>query len=279
MSRAADQGTRSALRRGDRRVVGVAVMPVRAAPGHREERVTDWVSGEVVRALELRDGWVRARGPDGYEGWCPAAPLEGVGPDADEWAETATLVSLGTALPGLGRLPWGARARPGGDGGVEIPDGRVLRPADPDRIVPAAELPARRPADGPSLVRSALEWLDVPYVWGGRTELGVDCSGFVQSVFAVHGVALPRDSRDQRAAGGTGLARPVSGREPGLVPGDLLFFAPERRGITHVALSLGGWRIVHAASGNGRVSVDDLSADGPLSRLLAGSIEAATRRV
>jgi len=121
----------------------------------------------------------------------------------------------------------------------------------------------------------AKEWVGVPYGWGGRTELGVDCSGFVQALFGSLGVALPRDSRKQREVG-PDLRVPVPG---GIDPeaGDLLFFAPGGEAITHVALALGGWRILHASSSNGQVQEDDLLAGGALGRLLVDSIVARTR--
>ncbi len=128
---------------------------------------------------------------------------------------------------------------------------------------------------------SARAWEGVPYVWGGRTECGVDCSGFVQSVYGLHGVRLPRDSRDQRECGAgrePGAGRAPRGRDrDALLPGDLVFFAPEGHGITHVAVSLGGARILHAAASNGWVAEEDLEGDRPLARRLAASIVACTR--
>lgn len=281
MTGTADQVPESGLAPGDERVVPVAVAPVRASRGHRAERVSDWLLGEVVRVLEIEDGWVRARGPDGYEGWIPAGPLGASVVGAAEWRDTATLRSLGTPVAGLGRIPWGAWVRPLADGRIGLPDGRSVEPAEPDRILDPAGLSARCPRSGGAVARSALDWLGVPYVWGGRTELGVDCSGLVQAVFAAHGVPLPRDSHAQRDADPeAGVPVPaVDSGGAGLEAGDLLFFAPEGRGVTHVALALGGWKIAHAASTNGRVAVDDLASERPLSRLLAGSIVACTRLV
>jgi len=261
---------------GESRVIPVAVAPVRDEPAHQAERVTEWVLGETIRVEAVEGGWLRGTGPDGYAGWTPAAPLDRSVVDARDWAAAARLRSMGTALVdgGLGRLPWGARICPGGyAGAVELPDGTVAVAASPERIVDAPD--PGRPATAGALVMLAREWVGVPYGWGGRTELGVDCSGLVQGLFGILGVGLPRDSRQQREVGAD-LSLPVSG---GIGPeaGDLLFFAPEGGTITHVALALGGWRILHAASSNGQVQEDDLSADGPLGRVLADSIVARTR--
>ena len=95
-------------------------------------------------------------------------------------------------------------------------------------------------------------------------------------LFATHGIRLPRDSRDQAGTGdsleggeGDGVAEAR--------PGDLLFFAPEGRGVTHVALSEGGSRILHASSTRGCVAADDLASEDDLCGLLRSSRVAWTR--
>jgi cell wall-associated NlpC family hydrolase len=117
---------------------------------------------------------------------------------------------------------------------------------------------ARPPTDtteaSKKLITQAQKYLGMPYVWGARGQGGFDCSGFVGYVYQQLGYELPRVSRQQALVG---LA--VS---PGaLKPGDLLFFSerPHETRITHVALSLGGTRFIHAALGRGMVAYDDLT--------------------
>ena len=111
----------------------------------------------------------------------------------------------------------------------------------------------------------ALRWFGgAPYLWGGRTEWGVDCSGLVQAVYAARGLALPRDS-DQQSTAGEAVAPSATGA--GYAVGDLLFFA-ERERISHVALWAGAGRIVHSTLALGGVVSEDLFADTPrLARL------------
>ena len=107
--------------------------------------------------------------------------------------------------------------------------------------------------DGRSLVSTAQSYLGVPYVWGGNDAHGFDCSGFVGAVYARHGYRLPRVSRQQGRIGTPMHTLPLQ-------PGDLLFFAeiPGSTRITHVAMSIGGSRFIHAALGKGEVSYDSL---------------------
>jgi cell wall-associated NlpC family hydrolase len=101
---------------------------------------------------------------------------------------------------------------------------------------------------------------------------GVDCSGLVQAVLALHGMPLPRDSRDQARAG-----RPL-GTEPAAArPGDLVFFAWGGRPVSHVGIALGEGRLLHASETRGAVAVDDLGEEAPFARRLREGIVAVRR--
>jgi peptidoglycan DL-endopeptidase CwlO len=102
-----------------------------------------------------------------------------------------------------------------------------------------------------ALTKTALRYLGVPYVWGGESTSGVDCSGFVQTVFRRNGITLPRTADAQFEVG-----RRVSGS--GLQPGDLVFFQTYAEGASHVGIYIGDGQFVHASASNG-VRVDSLS--------------------
>ncbi len=256
-------------------LVRVLWAPARREPDHRTEMVTQWLCGERVTVVEQGEGWIRARGQDGYVAWLPEAAVT---PEpADDWLGTAAW-SLGACIDRPhGRrayLPWGARVRQPGEE-LLLPDGTTARALDPDVVVPAEGLVRRFPRDAGSIVATARSWIGVPYVWGGRTDTGCDCSGFVQAIYAVHGIMLPRDSRDQPEVGDRRPSAEISAGDLG--EADLVFFAPERAGITHVAIATGGTRFIHCSSTRGAVSVDDLASESVLENLLRESVVCVTR--
>jgi hypothetical protein len=239
--------------------------------------VTQWLCGERVRIFERQGEWVHASGEDDYAAWIPAsAAIMADAADAwlpDAWSLGVTILEADGAR---GYLPWGARVQREEGTLLALPSGTIVQPEDPTAIVPVDDLTDRFPPDAASIIKSARGWKGVPYLWGGRTNTGCDCSGFVQAVLAVHGVPLPRDSYQQ--AGPESPAAGFRASSPEFAPADLIFFAPEGKGITHVAMSTGGTGIIHCSATRGLVMEDDLAAEGELERMLRESIVAAITR-
>jgi len=266
----------SQLADSDSALIRVFWAPARAAADHRSEMVTQWLCGERIRVLERQEGWARALGEDDYEAWVPesaALASEAAYPwQADAW-------SLGVAVLGSdgarGYLPWGARVQRKEGNLLALPSGAIVQAEESAAVVPVDEMVDRFPPDPASIVETARSWKGVPYLWGGRTNTGCDCSGFVQAVFALHGINLPRDSSQQADPGVS--ASSFSPSDPEIRPADLIFFAPEGKGITHVAMSTGDMGIIHCSATRGMVMEDDLSAEGELERMLRESVVATTR--
>jgi hypothetical protein len=103
------------------------------------------------------------------------------------------------------------------------------------------------------LEKTALKYLHAPYLWGGKSPFGIDCSGFTQQVFKICGYSLPRDAWQQEKKG-----LMVEGL-PGILPGDLVFFKNDTGRINHVGIYLDGGRIIHAS---GKVRIDKLDEKG-----------------
>ncbi len=108
-------------------------------------------------------------------------------------------------------------------------------------------------ASASRVLGTADKYVGVPYVWGGTTPSGFDCSGFTQYVFAKQGVKLPRTSRQQAQVGAA-----IAPEWRAVAPGDLVMFAENDR-ISHVAIYAGHNRIIHSSSSGGGVRYDDLS--------------------
>ena len=146
-------------------------------------------------------------------------------------------------------LGFGGSGRPAGIPGR----GRESRSPSPSR--PSARIPsAPASASARRVLDTADDYLGTPYVYGGSTPKGFDCSGFVQYVFRHHDVTLPRTSR-QQAVVGERLPASVSS----LRAGDLMFFSQRGGGVVdHVAIYAGGSRIIHSSSSGGGVRWDDL---------------------
>jgi cell wall-associated NlpC family hydrolase len=126
-------------------------------------------------------------------------------------------------------------------------------PRPGDRPGGAISAPTGTRADAYAITSTALRLRGSPYRDGGDTPAGFDCSGFVQYVFARHGVTLPRQV-DEQSRIGEDIA-PTD-----LQPGDLLFFTTVAPGASHVGLSIGSDEFVHAPSERGVVRVERLSS-------------------
>jgi cell wall-associated NlpC family hydrolase len=255
-------------------IVTAAIAPLLREPQLSSARVSEVLHGETLEVLEQREEWLRVKVPDGYVAWL-AAGYVATGPAdwAGDWRERATARSLSADIvtaDGRRRLPTGARVALK-RGVVELADGqRGAVAAGSVRREQELRVEARHLA----LPELAQKWYGgAPYLWGGRTEWGIDCSGLVQAVYAARGVALPRDS-DQQFAQGREVA--VKSDGIGYEAGDLLFFA-ERSRVSHVALWAGAGRIVHSALSRGGVGRDHLFGDEPRMKRLRDSMVGVRR--
>lgn len=228
-----------------RALVRSPLAPLFEEPRISSVQISQLLAGHPVELLEEREGWCCVRGADHYEGWMHRGYLHENGAAYSVEGAHPTRMSLGCVVSRQGRR----RALPL----------RAYLAAD-DQVVSGetidvAEQPRLFPCEPAAITHSARHFFEgTSYLWGGVTPWGADCSGLVQTTFAMHGVPLPRDAWQQASAGVATDATPLDARE-----GDLLFFSDRTdRHITHVAISLGGAGIVHLALGRGGFAVEQL---------------------
>jgi hypothetical protein len=221
------------------------IAPLFEEPRISSVQISQLLGGHSVELLEERDGWCCVRGADRYEGWMHRGYLYENGDGAAHHGERPTRLSLGCVVIRRGaRRALPLRAFLAHDD--HLVSGETIEVADQTHHFPH---------DAAAITQSARRYFEgTSYLWGGVTPWGADCSGLVQSTFALHGVRLPRDAWQQASAGVPGDPDPLAARE-----GDLLFFSDRAdRHITHVAVSLGHCAIVHLALGRGGFGVERL---------------------
>ncbi|PWB61120.1 MAG: peptidase P60 [Bradyrhizobiaceae bacterium] len=234
--------------------------PLRRAPAPDAPLETEALMGERVMVYETSDeGWAWGQlESDGYVGYLPANALgrPGAAP-THKVAVVRTLVFPGPSikLPPAAALPLGARVA------IAREDGALAVTAA-GGFVPARHL-ARLEARADDAVAVAERFLGAPYLWGGKTGLGIDCSGLVQVALAACGIACPRDSDMQERAF-------PAATEP-LRRGDLLFW----RG--HVAIARDAASIIHANAFHMAVTIEP-AADAVARSRASGSEITSVRR-
>jgi cell wall-associated NlpC family hydrolase len=254
-----------APQRADLREVIDPQAPVRRSPSPDAALDTEALKGERVTVYETTpEGWCRGRlDADGYAGWLPANALAAPGPaSTHKVAVPRTLVFPGASikLPPIEGLSLGCRLA-------------IARFEEPFAVMhsggylPARHL-ARLDAFEPDMAAVAEQFLHVPYLWGGKTSRGLDCSGLVQIALTACGVPCPRDSNMQEQALGTPLAFP--GDFSDLRRGDLLFWQG------HVAIVRDHNTLIHANAFHMAVTIEPIGE--AIARIAAAGSELSSVR-
>lgn len=223
----------------------VTVSPVRAAASDCAEIVTQLLFGEVAEIIGSDQQWLHIRSwLDNYEGWIDGKQVHALSKkEVNRWLdgqETEHSLVRKIQTPwGIQRITRGAFVPASGSNAFNIGHDQFEFLDEPD------PLPAHK-------LEYALEFLNTPYLWGGKTPFGIDCSGFMQTVHRFVGINLPRDASQQAE---TGLNIPFEDREPG----DLAFFQNKDGKINHVGLLLEKDSIIHAS---GWVRIDTFTPEG-----------------
>ncbi|TDQ08515.1 C40 family peptidase [Pedobacter metabolipauper] len=229
----------------------VAVAPLRAEPSDKAEISSQLLFGEHVEILQKDERWWQVRNAyDGYEGWMDFKQLSML--TLEQYVENhdcphlvpAELNNLLIAADGSKYyLSPGSNLPMFDDGFCYLGDEKYEVLFKP-RIVHSETY---------TIVDYALFFQNVPYLWGGRNLFGIDCSGFVQTVFKLNGIKLNRDAWQQAEQG------VLVDFLPEVRPGDVAFFDNDEGRITHVGIMLSPSEIIHAS---GKVRIDQIDNQG-----------------
>lgn len=230
----------------------VSIAPMRAQASDKSEMVSQLLFGETVEVFDQKENWSFVTGSwDGYSGWVDAKQIKRLTPSEYETYSEHQSMNL-SLVEGLMAA----------DHFIPLTLGAVLPHFDGLRcqlgdqsfqfsgpVVTAGQVPA----ESNWIVKIARRYLHAPYLWGGRSPFGIDCSGLTQMVYKMAGIKLLRDASQQVTQG-----RPVDFMEL-CQPGDLAFFDNGRGDIGHVGIILPDCHVIHAS---GKVRIDKLDHFG-----------------
>ncbi|WP_264538338.1 C40 family peptidase [Flavobacterium sp. N1736] len=226
-------------------ICNLAIVPVRSEPSDRSEIVTQLLFGEHIEILERQNQWARIKIQfDDYEGWIDSKQYQVISEEhynqlsKEAIILNADLIDYITAPDNL-LLP--------------IPLGASLTFLNNSEIntsnfdFEGTKTSGIKPKN--ALINTAFMYLNAPYLWGGKTPFGIDCSGFTQMVYKLNGYKIHRDASQQAQDG-----EPLSFIEESEA-GDLAFFDNEEGNIIHVGIIMENNYIIHAS---GKVRIDRL---------------------
>lgn len=236
-------------------------IPVRSEPSEKAEMISQLLFGELFTIFETKKQRSFSRIKmvfDGYEGWIDTKTITPL--------DKASFAGLNNRTSRIIKRPLMLTSDDTENQPLWLSAGSIVN-TDNENIKTGNRL-YKLPADAcvgtvadprHTIISSGLYFLNVPYLWGGRSSFGVDCSGMVQNLFRQAGITLPRDASQQALYGSTLSFLSEAG------PGDLAFFDNDEGEITHVGIIYNNQTIIHAS---GRVRIDRLDHQGIFSEEL-----------
>jgi hypothetical protein len=233
------------------------ITDLRAMPAYNSERKSQLLFGEPLKVGQEKRGFCKVSQFDGYYGWITESSIIYITQKefkshlknaryVIKIPKVNVLSKTAVSEKSVSFLLYGTRLllsrRPGNRAIIKFPGGSVI--SAPISAVDCVK--AGREVTGATITAEIRKFLGVPYLLGGKSPFGFDCSGLVQAVYGRFGIDLPRDSKDQRNVG-----LRISREE--CRAGDLIFFKG------HVAIALGKGRIIHASQKVGGITIDSLN--------------------
>ena len=231
-------------------ICSLSIVPLRAEPKNTSEQTSQLLYGEFFTVLDLQKSWSKVQNEsDGYIGWINNKHFKFIEKSIFQKLKSSKKIYAAELVDFIWK------------------DNDILFPTPIGSLVSSAQILGHR-FDGKELtetksksniVTTALHYLNSPYLWGGKSPFGIDCSGFVQCVYQLHGIQLPRDAHLQAGHG------EILGFIDESEPGDLAFFDDYEGKITHVGIIMPDYNIIHAF---GKVRIDRLDQTGIFNKTL-----------
>ena len=258
------------------RVVVVPVADMYSKPDANSDVVSQAILGSNIITLQKKGKWLKVETADQYTGWVRKNAVRESRQPYAESGESVQVTSLFanvyretdvTTHAPLLTLPFESRvevvAKSAGEERwiqVRLPDGRTGWIQQGDVTFQARNLSI------PESIELAKRFLGIPYLWGGRSSFGFDCSGFTQMLVRSRGIVMPRDADMQAAWSGV---VPIDRKD--LQPGDLLFFGESDKKITHTGMYIGDGHFIHDTTNTHPVVQISRLDDEPWTHLLVAS--------
>ena len=238
-------------------IINLPLVPIRESDNERSELYSQLLFGEKVEILEIRDRWQFVRNKDdNYRGWVDRKMIHILTPEEEEQIERKAKYTV--PVPMILCEETSTKQK------MFLPGGSIIHTDSPciftlgnkTYSVNSDELKTKEEITGHDLVNIALQYLNAPYLWGGKSIFGIDCSGLVQVVYSIFGIQLLRDASEQVESGQ--LIDFLSECRAG----DLAFFENADGRIIHVGILINSNQIIHSS---GWVKIENIDSNGIIS--------------
>jgi hypothetical protein len=257
-------------------ITNISVANLRVKPSHSAEMGTQTLLGMPVRILEKKNDWYLVQTPDHYIAWVDDGGIETFDKSGmNDWTNSEKIVfwkqfghsyekpddtsQTVSDLVICNTLKYLSLS--GNYVKVAYPDGRLAYVKRSECIDYNTWLDKGKP-ERKSLIATAMEFMGIPYLWGGTSAKALDCSGFTKTVYLIHGYIIQRDASQQVKYG---KKINTDSDYNSIQPGDLLFFGKigenNKESVTHVGLYLGNLEYIHAS---GKVSINSFNKTSPI---------------
>jgi hypothetical protein len=238
-------------------IITLPLVPLRESNNERSEMTSQLLFGELVEIIEELDSWCFVCNlADNYSGWIDCKMIKKLDSFELQLLQNSTSFRISVPLAVCKKTTSNATMfLPGGSILYGMSENETII-ADENYIVENSDIFIPNKIDGDEIIRLAFQYLNAPYLWGGKGVLGIDCSGLVQLVYSICGIQLLRDA-SQQVDGGVVIDFLTE-----VKAGDLAFFENADGNIIHVGILLNSRQIIHAS---GCVKIDCIDSRGIIS--------------